>query len=80
MRSSVIALLAAGSFLAPNAALADITVYSAGPAKLIETLAQGFEKQSGVKVNVFQATTGKIMARIEAEAANPAVDVLISAS
>lgn len=63
-----------------SAAHADITVYSAGPGSLIDKLAAGFTAESGVKVNVFQATTGKIMARIEAEAANPAVDVLISAS
>ena len=29
---------------------------------------------------MFQATTGKVMARLEAEAANPRADVLISAS
>jgi iron(III) transport system substrate-binding protein len=33
-----------------------------------------------VKVTVFQATTGKVMARLEAEQANPQADVLISAS
>lgn len=59
---------------------ADVTVYTAGPAALIEQLAAGFTAESGVKVDVFQATTGKVMARIEAEAANPVVDVLISAS
>ena len=59
---------------------ADITVYSASPAGLIEALAKGFEAKTGNKVNVFQATTGKIMARIESEASNPVVDVLISAS
>jgi iron(III) transport system substrate-binding protein len=66
--------------LAAGVAHADITVYSAGPGSLIEKLAAGFTKQTGHKVEVFQATTGKIMARIEAEAANPVVDVLISAS
>lgn len=78
-------LLGAGVFtvaslLASTVAFADITVYSAGPASLIEKLAAGFTAESGVKVDVFQATTGKVMARIEAEAANPVVDVLISAS
>jgi len=63
-----------------NAARADITVYSAGPGSLIDKLAADFNKKTGIKAQVFQATTGKIMARIEAEAANPAVDVLISAS
>lgn len=57
-----------------------INVYSAGPAGLIDALSKGFTKQSGIQVGVFQGTTGQVMARIEAEAVNPLVDVLISAS
>jgi len=71
---------ALSSLLMAGVAHADITVYTAGPQSLIDKLAEGFTAESGVKVNVFQATTGKVMARIEAEAANPVVDVLISAS
>lgn len=74
------ATVALGALLSAVPAMADITVYTAGPANLIEKLAADFTAQSGVKVNVFQATTGQVMARIEAEAANPVVDVLISAS
>lgn len=80
MRHILAAAAIVASLAAPHAAFADVTVYSAGPAGLIKQLAAGFTKQSGVKVNVFQATTGKIMARLEAEAANPVADVLISAS
>lgn len=57
-----------------------LTVYTAGPGSLAKGLASGFEKQTGIKVNIFQATTGKMMARLEAEQANPQADVLISAS
>lgn len=57
-----------------------LTVYTAGPGSLAKSLASGFEKKTGVKVNIFQATTGKVMARLEAEQANPQADVLISAS
>lgn len=57
-----------------------LTLYTAGPGSLAKKLAAGFEKQSGVKVDIFQATTGKVMARLEAEQANPRADVLISAS
>ena len=57
-----------------------LTVYTAGPGSLAKNLASGFEKKSGVKVDIFQATTGKVMARLEAEQANPQADILISAS
>lgn len=70
----------ATALVAATAAKADITVYSAGPANLIDALAKGFAAKSGIKANVFQGTTGQVMARIEAEANNPVVDVLISAS
>ena len=49
-----------------------LTVYTAGPGGLIKQLAAGFQEKTGIKVDVFQATTGKVMARLEAEAANPA--------
>jgi iron(III) transport system substrate-binding protein len=57
-----------------------LTVYTAGPGSLGKKLAAGFERKTGTKVDLFQATTGKVMARIEAEADNPHADVLISAS
>lgn len=80
LKTVLFSTVAAIGLLVSQTAYADITVYTAGPAPLIDQLAAGFTAQSGVKVNVFQATTGKVMARIEAEAANPVVDVLISAS
>lgn len=73
-------LLMASSFLLPASHAQSLTVYTAGPGGLIKQLASGFEAETGIKVDVFQATTGKVMARLEAEAANPRVDVLISAS
>jgi len=57
-----------------------LTLYTAGPGSLAKNLASGFEKKTGVKVDIFQATTGKVMARLEAEQANPQADILISAS
>lgn len=70
----------ASSLFAPTSHAQTLTVYTAGPGGLIKSLASGFEAKTGIKVDVFQATTGKVMARLEAEAANPRVDVLISAS
>ena len=38
-----------------------LTVYTAGPGSLAKSLASGYEKKTGVKVNIFQATTGKVI-------------------
>ncbi|KEO57497.1 ABC transporter substrate-binding protein [Thioclava indica] len=73
-------LLALALGISGAAAHADITVYTAGPAGLAKALAADFTKESGIKVNLFQATTGKVMARLKAEQANPQADIVISAS
>lgn len=57
-----------------------LTVYSAGPGALIDNLAADFTDETGIEVNVFQSTTGQVMARLESEQANPLADVVISAS
>jgi iron(III) transport system substrate-binding protein len=80
MRNRILVGVFATGLLLSQPAAADIVVYTAGPAGLINALSKGFTAQTGIKVNVFQATTGKVMARIESEAANPTADVLISAS
>lgn len=57
-----------------------LVVYSAGPEGLANKIIEEFEAQTGVKVEMFQGTTGKILARMEAEKSNPVVDVVILAS
>lgn len=57
-----------------------LVVYSAGPQGLAEKIQKGFESKTGVKVEMFQGTTGKILSRMEAEKANPVVDVVVLAS
>lgn len=71
---------AATVVMAAAATAQTVTVYTAGPADLIENLAAGFTAETGIEVGVFQATTGQMMARLEAETANPVADVVISAS
>lgn len=67
--------------LTVQAASADtLVVYSAGPKPLAMGLAKEFEAKTGIKVDMFQSTAGKIMARYQAEKANPQVDVMISAA
>lgn len=57
-----------------------ITVYSAGPGGLAEDIQEAFEEETGIKVEMFQSTTGKILSRLEAEANNPVADVVVLAS
>ncbi|MDF2725141.1 MAG: transporter substrate-binding protein [Paenibacillus sp.] len=57
-----------------------LVVYSAGPKELAEGIQKGFETKTGVKIEMFQGTTGKILSRMEAEKANPVVDVVVLAS
>ncbi len=75
------ATIAAAVTLGATAAQADtLTFYTAGPGGLADALAEAFEAETGTRVNVFQATTGQVMARLEAEEANPQADVVVSAS
>ncbi|MEE1014590.1 MAG: ABC transporter substrate-binding protein [Lachnospiraceae bacterium] len=57
-----------------------VTVYMPSPAGLADEIAAGFTAKTGVEVEVFQGTTGEILARLEAEEANPVADVVILAS
>lgn len=57
-----------------------VTVYMPSPAGLADKLAADFKAKTGVDVDVFQGTTGEILARLEAESANPVADVVILAS
>lgn len=57
-----------------------VTVYMPSPAGLADEIAAGFTAATGVEVEVFQGTTGEILARLEAEEVNPVADVVILAS
>lgn len=72
---------AAVALLLPvSANAADLVVYSAGPKPLSAGLAKAFTAKTGITVDLFQSTSGKVMARYQAEKANPQVDVIISAA
>ncbi len=57
-----------------------VVIYSAGPGGLAENIVEGFKAETGLEVEQFQATTGKILARLEAEKNNPVADVVVLAS
>jgi iron(III) transport system substrate-binding protein len=57
-----------------------LVVYSAGPRPLAEAVTQAFAREHQVEVELFAATTGQVMARLEAERHRPRADVVIFAS
>jgi len=57
-----------------------VYVYLPSPAALADRLAASFEASTGIAVRAFLGTTGEILARLEAESANPIADVVILAS
>jgi iron(III) transport system substrate-binding protein len=65
---------------ASQARAQSVTLYTAGPAGLAQDVAKSFTNKTGVKVAVYQATSGDVLARLEAEKANPMADVVVLAS
>lgn len=57
-----------------------LVVYAAGPRHHAEALVEEFTARTGVKVELFSATTGQIMAKLEAERFNRRADVVMLAS
>ena len=57
-----------------------VVVYMPSPAGLNEALVAGFEAKTGIDVELFEGTTGEILARLETEKANPIADVVVLAS
>lgn len=57
-----------------------LVVYSAGPRPLAEAICRAFETEYGIQVELFAATNGQIMAKLEAEKYRPRADLVILAS
>lgn len=78
--ATLFALVLVFSFALSAAAQGKVTVYAPSPAGLADKIAEAFTQKTGIAVEMFQGTTGEILARMEAEEANPLVDVAILAS
>lgn len=70
----------ASEWKAPEGLKGEISYYSANPQGLTDALVEKFTAKTGVKVNTYADTTGKITARIKAEEANPQADIVYLAS
>jgi iron(III) transport system substrate-binding protein len=75
----ILALWSIGAFCR-QAAAQSVTLYTAGPAGLAKAITKSFTDKTGIKVDAYQATGGDVLARLEAEKANPRADVVVLAS
>src|SRR5262249_6638670 len=57
-----------------------VTLYTAGPESLAKDIAKALGDKTGIKVEIYQATSGDVLARLEAEKAKPRADVAVLAS
>lgn len=57
-----------------------VVVYMPSPSGLNEKYIADFEEKTGITVELFEGTTGEILARLEAEKENPVADVVVLAS
>lgn len=57
-----------------------VVVYMPSPSGLNEKYVADFEEKTGVDVELFEGTTGEILARLETEKDNPVADVVVLAS
>lgn len=57
-----------------------VVVYTAGPTSLANAIKEKFEETTGVTMELFEGTTGKILGKLEAEKSNPVADVVVLAS
>lgn len=74
------ALLLTAALMGAALAQEPVTFYTAGPAGLANGLATAFTAATGIPVEVYQATSGDVLARLEAERTNPRADVIVLAS
>ncbi len=58
----------------------EVNVYMPSPAGLNEKYISQFENETSIKVNLFEGTTGEILAKLETEKKNPVADVVVLAS
>jgi iron(III) transport system substrate-binding protein len=76
IKLAALALLALGLAAGPACAQGQLNLYCSSPnTAWCQGMAVGFEKQSGIKVNVLQKATGEMLAQIKAEKDNPRGDV-----
>jgi len=57
----------------------EVVVYSPAPEDMLTEVIQEFQETTGIKVELVQAGSGELLARIESESQNPLADVMFGA-
>lgn len=68
------------TWVAPEGLEGSLTLYAANPQGLNDKLVEAFSAETGVDVEIFADTTGKITAKLDAEWENPQADIVYLAS
>lgn len=76
----VLSAMAAPSCAPREADERKLVVYTAGPRGVAEAICNAFTAETGIAIELFSATTGQVLAKLEAEKYNPRADVVILAS
>jgi iron(III) transport system substrate-binding protein len=79
-RIILVVAISAVAIFGRQAAAQSVTLYTAGPAGLAKDIAKSFTNKTSINVDVYQATSGDVLARLEAERAKPRADVVVLAS
>lgn len=77
---SALAATVAGGCVAPRRRGASLVVYAAGPRGLADAMCRAFTGTEGIGTELYCATSGQVMAKLEAERFNPRADVVVLAS
>jgi iron(III) transport system substrate-binding protein len=80
LRRIALAGALAASLSAPALAQGSLNMLCAPQADWCEAIAAGFQRDTGIRVNMARKSAGEILAQIRAESANPRTDVWFGAS
>ena len=80
LRSIAVAGALFASLAAPAAAQGSLNMLCAPQADWCEAIAAGFQRETGIRVNMARKSAGEILAQIRAESQNPRTDVWFGAS
>lgn len=75
-----VSLVGCGSSKSDTKKSKELTVYTPNTEQLVQATIPGFEKETGIKVNLVQAGTGELFKKLQAEKGDPQADIIFGGS